>query len=195
MKFENAFFEAAFGTASQLPASDLFEIVFSGRSNVGKSSLKNKIFNRKALAKVSSSPGKTATINFYNIQTARLVDLPGYGYAKVSESERLRWSKLMDGYFSGNRNIALVVQLIDMRHSPTKLDCDMLNFLNEMQLPFIVALTKCDKLNKSEKAKRLSLIVSELSFLKQLPEMIPISSSNGEGIEIIKKKIVECVEE
>ena len=108
MKFENAKFESAFGKASQLPKSDLPEIVFTGKSNVGKSSLINKIFNRKALAKVSSTPGKTATVNFYNMGDARLVDLPGYGYAKVSLSERERWSKLMDGYFAGDRNIPLV---------------------------------------------------------------------------------------
>ena len=195
MKFENAFFEAAFGTAAQLPESDLPEIVFSGRSNVGKSSLINKIFNRKALAKVSSSPGKTATINFYNVDSARLVDLPGYGYAKVSGSERLRWAKLMDGYFAGNRNIALVVQLVDMRHPATKLDNDMLNYLSQIGLPFIIAMTKCDKLNKGERAKRLSAIDEELSFINPVPEYIPVSSATGEGIEELKKRIINCVEE
>ena len=194
MKFENATFEAAFGTASQLPKSTLPEIVFTGKSNVGKSSLINKIFNRKALAKVSSTPGKTATVNFYNMGTARLVDLPGYGYAKVSAAEKLRWSKLMDGYFSDDRNIPLVVQLVDMRHPPTKLDCDMMNFLATVELPFIVALTKCDKLNKSETEKRLKLIKKELNFLETTPEIIPVSSVHGNGIEQLKQIIEECVE-
>lgn len=193
MKFENAKFEAAFGKASQLPKSDLPEIVFTGKSNVGKSSLINKIFNRKALAKVSSTPGKTATVNFYNMGEARLVDLPGYGYAKVSMSERERWSKLMDGYFAGERNIPLVVQLVDMRHPPTKLDCDMMNFLKTVELPFVVAFTKCDKLNKTERTKRLASIESELDFLGFTPEIIPVSSSNGEGIETLKDIIKDCV--
>ncbi len=195
MKFENAFFEAAFGTAGQLPNSDLPEIVFAGKSNVGKSSLINKIFNRKALAKVSSTPGKTATVNFYNMGEARLVDLPGYGYAKVSASEKQRWGKLMDRYFSDNRNIALVVQLLDMRHSPTKLDCDMLNFLASIELPFIVVMTKSDKLNKTERQKRLDSIEKELDFLEGVPHIVVASSQTGEGIDELKSIIVEVAEE
>ena len=105
MQFEKAYFEAAYGTSKQLPVSELPEIVFSGRSNVGKSSLINRLLNRKSLAKVSSTPGKTATINFYNIGDSRLVDLPGYGYAKVSHSEHSRWAELMDGYFASERDM------------------------------------------------------------------------------------------
>lgn len=193
MNLNQAVFEKAFGTLSQLPSSDLPEIAFSGRSNVGKSSLINKIFNRKALAKVSSTPGKTATINFYKLDDSRLVDLPGYGYAKVSGSDQVRWSKLMEGYFSTNRNIKLVVQLVDMRHSPTKLDIQMLSYLEQMGFDFIIALTKCDKLNKTETEKRLAALSEELSFLEKMPLFIPCSATKGNGIEQIKAEIEKSV--
>src|SRR5699024_8784442 len=112
-------FELAAGRKDQLPKADVPEIVFSGKSNVGKSSLINKLVNRKALARVSATPGKTATINFYRLPDCRLVDLPGYGYAKVSKGERDRWASLVEGYFAQKRNVALVIQLVDMRHKPT----------------------------------------------------------------------------
>ena len=150
MNWNKVDFEAAFGTLEQLTESNLPEICFSGRSNVGKSSLINKILNRKSIARVSSTPGKTVTINFYKLDQFRLVDLPGYGYAKVADSERERWAELMEGYFRTGRNIKLCLQLIDMRHKPTADDMTMLSFLREMGYPFIIALTKCDKLNKTE---------------------------------------------
>ena len=109
MNFQAVEFEAAAGRADQLKPSDLPEIVFSGKSNVGKSSLINKLVNRKALARVSATPGKTATINFYDVDGADFVDLPGYGYAKVSKSEKGRWSELIEGYFNQERIFALVV--------------------------------------------------------------------------------------
>ena len=112
MKFDNAVFEAAFGVSGQLLESTVPEIAFSGRSNVGKSSLLNKILGRKALARVSSVPGKTVTVNFFRLESCRFVDLPGYGYAKVPQSEKLRWAKLMEEYFDSGRNIKLVVQLV-----------------------------------------------------------------------------------
>ena len=129
MNFNEVSFEFAAGTVKQLPQSDIPEIVFSGHSNVGKSSLINKLVQRKALARVSAQPGKTATINFYRLRNCRFVDLPGYGYAKVSDSERKRWSDLMEGYFQSGRDIRLVVQLVDMRHPPSKDDLNMLEFL------------------------------------------------------------------
>ena len=132
MRFDKAFFKAAYGTADNIEPPSCPEIVFSGRSNVGKSSLINKLLNRKALAKVSSTPGKTATVNFYDINGAYLVDLPGYGYAKVSKAEQQRWADIMDGYFKQQRDIRLVVQLIDSRHAPTALDLQMLGFLADM---------------------------------------------------------------
>ena len=112
MNYNKAEFEKAFGISSQLPQSTSPEIAFSGRSNVGKSSLLNKRFNRKSLARVSSVPGKTITINFYNVDDCKFVDLPGYGYAKLSKTERDRFGELMEGYFQSGRNIKLVVQLV-----------------------------------------------------------------------------------
>lgn len=194
MRFDNATFETAFGNKSQLVKSDLPEIAFSGRSNVGKSTLINKIFNRKNLARVSSSPGKTATVNFYRCGDVRMVDLPGYGYAKVSDSEKRRWSDLMQGYFNGERNIKLTVQLVDMRHSPTKDDVMMLNFLNEMNIPFIIALTKSDKLNKREREERLSKLQEELSFLGDYTA-IPFSALKNEGVEEIRNQIEKALAE
>ena len=150
MNFQIAEFKAAYGKSSQLPQTTLPEIIFSGKSNVGKSSLINKILYRKSIARVSSQPGKTATINFFSLREAYLVDLPGYGYAKVSQAEKQRWSELMEGYFAQERNIALVVQICDMRHSPTKDDMTMINFLYENEYPFIIALTKMDGLRNSK---------------------------------------------
>lgn len=188
MRFDNAEFEAAFGTFNQMPRSTVPEIVFSGRSNVGKSSLLNKILKRKALARVSASPGKTVTINFFKLDKARLVDLPGYGYAKVSQSEKVRWSKLMESYFNSERDIRLVVQLIDMRHSPTKDDLQMLDFLTQMQIPFIVALTKSDKLNKTEYKNQLESLQAEISKF-EVQQIIPFSAKSGEGSDKIKSAI------
>ena len=124
---------------------------------MGKSSLLNKLVNRKAIARVSATPGKTATINFYRLEGCRLVDLPGYGYAKVSQKEKERWAKLVEGYFAQQRQIALVIQLLDMRHKPTEDDRTMLRFLEESGLPYAVVCTKSDKLNKSETAAQTAL--------------------------------------
>jgi len=131
MNVHTAAFEMAAGISSQLPQSSLPEVAFSGRSNVGKSSLINRLVNRKSLARTSATPGKTATINFYKLDTMRMVDLPGYGYAKVSDSERRRWSELIEGYFDDDRDLRLVVQLWDMRHAPSKDDYQMLNYMIE----------------------------------------------------------------
>ena len=119
MNYSKAEFKAAYGTFSQIPPSELPEIAFSGRSNVGKSSLINKLMGRKSLARVSAVPGKTITINFYSLEKLHIVDLPGYGYAKVAKNEKLRWAELIEGYLHDDRNLALVVQLIDFHHSPT----------------------------------------------------------------------------
>ncbi|MGN0562039.1 MAG: ribosome biogenesis GTP-binding protein YihA/YsxC [Candidatus Fimenecus sp.] len=184
MNLQDAAFEAAYGTFAQLPTSDLPEIAFSGRSNVGKSSLLNRLFNRKSLARVSSVPGKTVTINFYSVGDVRFVDLPGYGYAKVPKAEKMRWAEMMEGYFNSERNIRLVVQLVDMRHPPTKDDLQMLSFLRENKIPFVVALTKSDKLNKTEYAQRLKSVQTELDFV-QSEYVIPFSAVSGEGRETL----------
>ena len=195
MMFEKAAFEASYGTFSQLPPSNMPEVAFAGRSNVGKSSLLNKLTNRKSLARVSSSPGKTTTINFFDVENIKLVDLPGYGYAKVSRAEKLRWSELMEGYFSSNRNIRLVIQLIDMRHPPTENDLSMLSILVQTGYPFMIVLTKSDKLNKSEREKRLSLIYEELAEvgISDKIKVIPFSAIKGEGVEEIKNIIEKSV--
>ncbi len=186
MNYNNVSFEMAVGTASQLIPGDLPEVCFSGRSNVGKSSLLNRVLGCKALARVSGRPGKTATINFYRLEGLRLADLPGYGFARVAKSEKLRWGELMEAYFSGDRPIALVIQLIDMRHSPSEDDLSMLRLLCSEGLPFAVALTKSDKLNVSERTARLKALETELDFLPQGTPVIPFSATKGEGAEEIR---------
>lgn len=189
MKFEDAFFEFAAGRLDQLPESTVPEIVFSGRSNVGKSTLINKLLNRKSLARVSATPGKTGTINFYNLKDGRLVDLPGYGYAKVSQSEKLRWAELVEGYLNAQRNVKLVIQIIDMRHSPTIDDLHMIDFLLNSDFNFLVAATKSDKLNKSERIKQLEVLDETFSEVDDM-KLIPFSAVNGEGVEEIKNMII-----
>ncbi|MDD6673443.1 MAG: ribosome biogenesis GTP-binding protein YihA/YsxC [Eubacteriales bacterium] len=188
MNYNLAKFERAYGIFEQLPESKESEIVFSGRSNVGKSSLLNKLFNRKSLARVSSVPGKTITINFYDVDGVKFVDLPGYGYAKLSKSEKERFAGLMEGYFNSDRNIKLVVQLVDMRHKPSADDYAMISFLQEMQLPFIVACTKADKLKVKEFQKRSAELLSELENVDE-NVIIPFSSQNGLGADKIKQLI------
>ncbi len=194
MNFHNVAFESSFGLPNQLPKSDFIEIAFSGRSNVGKSSMINKLFNRKQLARVSSMPGKTSTINFFRLEDVRFVDLPGYGYAKVSKNEKLRWAKLMEGYFSQERNLQLVFQLIDIRHPPTKDDMDMIHFLVEGEYPFVLVLTKRDKLSKTQLAQRLEALRQEIPWAEDIT-MIPFSAQTGEGVEEIKAIVEELVAE
>ena len=192
MNYNKAEFEKSFGISQQLPESVAPEIVFAGRSNVGKSTLLNKLFNRKQLARVSSVPGKTITINFYNVDDIKFVDLPGYGYAKISKQELNRFGELMEGYFHSGRNIALVVQLIDMRHPLTKDDIGMISFLTEMNIPFIIVMTKADKLKKKTYAERLKLSKEELSFVKNVP-VVPFSGVTGQGINGIKNYIEKAI--
>ncbi len=194
MNFNNANFEKAFGTFGQLEASDLPEICFSGRSNVGKSSLINRVLGRKSIARVSSKPGKTVTVNFYKVDNVRLVDLPGYGYAKVPFSERSRWSELMEGYFGSGRNIKKVFQLVDMRHPATAFDISMLEFLRHYDIDYTIVLTKADKLNKAETEERLRLIWEELGDLSKGAEIIPFSATKGTGVERIREIISQLAE-
>lgn len=193
MRFDIIDFSAAYGTSKQLPECSMPEIVFSGHSNVGKSSLMNKLFNRKNLARVSSTPGKTITVNFFKGDGVWFVDLPGYGYAKRDKSEKQRWAELMEGYFHQDRDIALVVQLLDMRHAPSQDDMTMLSFLRETEIPFVIALTKCDKLNKSETEKRRLEIKKELSAYEDIVK-IEFSSVTGAGTEDLKSVIINSVE-
>ena len=194
MNLHSAVFEMAAGISSQLPASTVPEVAFSGRSNVGKSSLINRLLNRKALARTSATPGKTATINFYRLDTVRMVDLPGYGYAKVSDKERRRWSELIEGYFDDDRDLRLVLQLWDIRHDPSKDDYQMLEYMVERGIPFIIVLTKSDKLNKTERAKRLAAFDEILSDLEGIT-VIPFSATNGEGADEIRDILIQVTED
>ena len=188
MRFDKVQYEASYGTSQQLPKSNAVEIAFAGRSNVGKSSMLNKVLNRKNLARVSSVPGKTVTLNFFACDGVKLVDLPGYGYAKVNFNEKKRWADLMEGYFNSGRNIRLVVQLTDMRHPVTKDDLDMMRFMQAAGFDFIVVMTKSDKLNKTERNNRLEAIKEELAEFGDI-EAIPFSAQNGEGADKIREAI------
>lgn len=195
MNFSKAEFKAAYGSFSQIPKPERLEIAFAGRSNVGKSSLINKLFNRKNLARVSSVPGKTATINFYGLENVYFVDLPGYGYAKVAKSEKERWSGLIGGYLGDTeRDLVLVLSLIDMRHPPTKDDLQMIEFLVANELPFVVVLTKSDKLNKTERTNRLEALKTELPYYEDIT-VIPFSAVTGEGVEDIRAIIEDVASE
>ncbi len=193
MNYNNIFYEASYGTSKQLKKSDLPEIAFSGRSNVGKSSLMNKIFNRKSLVRVSSVPGKTVTVNFFRLDNVSFVDLPGYGYAKLPDKEKIRFADLMEHYFGSGRDIRLVVQLVDMRHNPSKDDIGMISFLKENGFDFIIALTKSDKLNKTEFNNQLNSLTEIFNGMGVDVPVIPFSSVNGLGVEEVKRIIEEKV--
>ncbi len=189
--FNNVKLETSAGNISGLPADSLPEIVFSGKSNVGKSSTINKIINRKSLARTSNTPGKTVTINFYSTGDTRLVDLPGYGYAKRSFSKKRKWSELVQNYFSNRKNIALVIQIIDIRHHPSLEDLQMIEYLVSSGLPFVVLLNKVDKLNKTQKQDRLSKINTELKY--QNINTLVISSKTGENIDKLRQIICDSI--
>ena len=194
LNYNKAEFTAAYGKFSQIPAPERIEIAFAGHSNVGKSTLINKLFNRKNLARVSSVPGKTATINFYGLENIYFVDLPGYGYAKVSKSEKERWSGLIEGYLSSDRDIRLVFMLVDMRHAPTKDDVHMINYLIDEEMPFVLVLTKADKLNKTERAKRLEAFKDEIPCFEDI-HIIPFSSQTFEGVEELRQIVEEIADD
>ena len=180
---QNVLLKISAGDPRQIPGDPLAQVAFSGRSNVGKSSLINSLLGRKSLARVSSAPGKTITINFYEVDKKMyLVDLPGYGFAKRTLEDKKKWSALTDGYFTSNKNIdrlCLVVQLVDSRIGPTKDDEMMLDFLTQSELPFVVVATKTDKLNATERKKNLAAIAAHP--LVNGATVIPFSSLKGEG--------------
>ena len=193
MNFNNVTYDRSFGTSAQLPESTLPEIAFAGRSNVGKSSLLNKLVGQKNLARVSQKPGKTATINFFEAGGAYLVDLPGYGYAQVSKTERERWAELIEGYFNQDRNFALVCSLIDVRHPASALDENMVGFLQEAELPFLIVLTKGDKLSKSKCNQQRAAIKRQLQLADDVPVLIT-SSLKGEGMDELRRTIKSYVD-
>ena len=183
INIQNTTLKISAGTDKQFPSDHVPQIALSGRSNVGKSSLINTILGRKSLARVSSAPGKTITINFYDVDKKLfLVDLPGYGYAKRKASDKEVWSSLTDRFFTANKNIdrlGLVVQLIDCRAGITSDDAMMLEFLAQSGLPYVIAVTKTDKLNKTERTESLAKI-SAFKYAKGI-DIIPFSSHTGEG--------------
>lgn len=188
MNYNKAEFFASYGKFSQIPDCSGIEIAFAGRSNVGKSTLINKLFNRKNLARVSSVPGKTATINFYKLDNIFFADLPGYGYAKVAKTEKERWSDLIEGYLNSDRDIYLVFLLIDMRHSPSADDLQMIDYLIETERPFVIVLTKADKLKKTEREKRMEAFAQEIPDFNDI-HVIPFSSQTFEGVDELRNII------
>ncbi|HOB35969.1 MAG TPA: ribosome biogenesis GTP-binding protein YihA/YsxC [Candidatus Avimonas sp.] len=194
MRLNSAVFEVSAALPSQFPKPTLPEIVFSGRSNVGKSSLINSILNNKSLAKISSTPGKTRTINFYNLGSLRLVDLPGYGYAKVPQSEKERWAELITAYFESERDLRLVAQLVDIRHPATRDDIRMIEYMVEFEFPFIIVLTKADKLKKSALAQRISEFNQQFSEYEGI-NLIPVSAQTGEGIGELRNILISVVQD
>lgn len=194
LNYNKAEYIASYGKFSQIPASERIEIAFAGHSNVGKSTLINKLFNRRNLARVSSVPGKTATINFYGLENICFADLPGYGYAKVSKSEKDRWAGLIEGYLNSDRDIRLVFMLVDMRHAPTKDDLKMIDYLIDTETPFVLVLTKADKLRKTEREKRMEAFRSEIPCFDDM-HVVPFSSQTFEGVEELRQIVEEIADD
>lgn len=190
LKYETARYEASYGTIAQLPKPTTPEVSFVGRSNVGKSSLLNRLLGRKQLARVSSVPGKTANINFFDVDGVKFVDLPGYGYAKVSHTEKQRWADLIGGYFEQKRSFNLVISLVDIRHEAQKLDLQMVDFLTEAELPFVVALTKADKITRNKQSQAAAALRSSFGLAQE--QIIITSSETGLGIDELRRRIEDA---
>lgn len=191
MKIKKPTLESVAVKPEQYPDEELREIAIAGRSNVGKSSFINTIVNRKMLAKTGNTPGKTRTINFYNMDDIyRIVDLPGYGYAKVSKSERDRWAKMIEGYLLNRKNLKEVILLVDIRHKPTQLDYMMYEFILNKGFSGYVVATKADKISKGKYQKNINVIKKRLK-IKDEELIIPFSSFN----KFNKEKIITLFDE
>lgn len=179
-------------STQQFIRSSIPAVAFAGKSNVGKSSVINRMLNRKNFARVGAQPGKTIHVNYFFIDgKLYFVDLPGYGYAKVAKTEKIRWAELIEGYLNDeSRSLELVVLLIDSRHPATRLDVDMVNYLIEAEKPFIIALTKMDKLNKTQRQKRLASIADEIPCGGDIT-IVPFSAETGEGVEVLREILEE----
>ena len=181
LRYDTARFEASYGSADKLPEPTTPEVSFVGRSNVGKSSLLNRLVGRKALAKVSSTPGRTANVNFFDVDGVSFVDLPGYGYAKVSKNERQRWADLIGGYFEQERSFNLVVALVDIRLEAQKIDREMLEFLKEEELP---------KLSKPKQQHQVAVLSKQLDVPRS--QMVVTSAETGLGIDELRRRIEDA---
>lgn len=183
MKINQAELVISAVSQEQYPDEGFPEIALAGRSNVGKSSFINTLINRKNLARTSSKPGKTQTLNFYKLNEAfYFVDVPGYGYAKVSKQERAKWGKMMDEYFQERSTLNAVILVCDMRHEPQDSDVQMYDFIKHSELPVIIIATKLDKLKRSERHKKLSLVKNTFE-VDENDVVIPFSAETGEGKE------------
>ena len=174
------------------PEPTLPEIAFAGRSNVGKSSLINRLLRRSKAARVSNTPGRTREINFFRVNDQFvLVDLPGYGYAKVSKDKKSEWKPMIEGYLRGRETLRGIVQLLDIRHDPTDEDIQMLDFLSEVGVPTMVVMTKTDKLSKAQAATRIAAIVSSLGLDDD--QVIPFSAVTGVGRDDLAEAVISLV--
>ncbi len=194
MKIKSVNLETICGVTSKLPENTLPEIAFAGKSNVGKSSLINALMNRKSYARTSSQPGKTQTINFYNInEELYFVDLPGYGYAKVSAEIKAKWGKMIERYLHKSSQLRLVFLLIDIRHEPSENDCIMYNWIVENGFHPVIVATKLDKINRSQIAKHMKVIKTKLEVIPGTP-MIPFSAVSKQGRDEIWNLIEELIQ-
>ena len=195
MKINHAELETVAVKPNQYPPQDMYEIAFAGRSNVGKSSLLNLLTHRKNLARVSGSPGKTRTINFYLIDGEfRIVDLPGYGYAKVSKSVSEGWGDMMETYLGNRHNLLKVVQLVDIGHAPSKQDIEMYSYLRHYGLDGLVVATKADKISRNQMQKQVKLIRETLK-LSGDDKVIPVSSLKRTGYDVLLDEMGKLLEE
>lgn len=190
MFIKTAEFILSAARTSQFPNTPLPEVAFSGRSNVGKSSLLNLLTQRKSLAKTSGTPGKTQQINFFKINNnLHFVDLPGYGYAKVSKTDREEWRKLIEGYFSLRKQLRLVVALSDIRHETPAIDLEMFTWLDELEIPFIIVLTKSDKISVKSAEEKLVIVSQEVANLEYCKGVIYCSASTKQNRDKVLKAI------
>ena len=194
MNFQNVEFLISAASTGDFPKNRLPEIAFAGKSNVGKSSVINRLLQRKNFARVGDKPGKTVHVNYFVIdRKCYLVDLPGYGFAKVSQQEKERWGRLMEDYFAAQR-INLGVLIVDYRHPPTNNDITMANWFLDSVCPFVVVANKMDKLKKSELKPNLEVIRRDLGLPDSCP-VIPFSAEKGDGREELVRRILSAVKE
>ena len=194
MVIKNVFLDIVCGITSEIPDNPYYEVAFAGKSNVGKSSLINALMNRKALARTSSQPGKTQTINFYNINDALyFVDLPGYGYATVSRDIKKKWGKMIENYLLQSKQLRIIFLLVDIRHEPSQNDVDMYDWILHYGFNPIIVATKSDKISRGAVQKHVSIIRKKLNCVEGTP-IIPFSSLKKSGIEEVWEYIEDMLE-